>query len=139
MNSLLTACSINNLDPIALLIFIPIFDKIFYPFLRRVGVNLTPIKKITIGFALGTFAMVIGAIIQHFIYYQSPCRDISYGHVEDCKVLLGNAPDASVDERSYKPPLTVWVQTPAYVLIAFSEIFASVSIFAHTKVNITYY
>ncbi|KAI3331085.1 POT family protein [Ustulina deusta] len=118
---------INNLDPIALLIFIPICDKILYPFLRKIGYNFTPIKKITAGFALGTLAMVVGALIQHYIYWQSPCRDVSgYGHVADCKeVLFGS--DGSVDERLYKPPLTVWIQTPAYVLIAFSEIFASIT------------
>ncbi|KAI1296965.1 POT family protein [Xylaria venustula] len=118
---------INNLDPIALLIFIPIFDKVFYPFLRRVGYNLTPIKKITAGFALGTVAMVVGALIQHYIYWGSPCRNVSgYGYVSDCKETLFGT-DGSVDERLYKPPLTVWIQTPAYILIAFSEIFASIT------------
>ncbi|KAI0537493.1 POT family protein [Xylaria digitata] len=117
---------INNLDPIALLIFIPICDKIFYPFLRRIGYNFTPIKKITAGFALGTLAMVVGALIQHYIYYQSPCREVSgYGYVADCKEALGL--EGNADERLYKPPLTVWIQTPAYVLIAFSEIFASIT------------
>ncbi|KAI1812450.1 POT family protein [Poronia punctata] len=117
---------VNNLDPIALLIFIPIFDKLFYPFLRKMGINLTPIKKITIGFALGTIAMVIGAIIQHYIYWKSPCREVSgYGHVADCREALGLEDGA--DERLYKPALSVWVQTPAYIFIAFSEIFASIT------------
>ncbi|TRX90668.1 hypothetical protein FHL15_008443 [Xylaria flabelliformis] len=117
---------INNLDPIALLIFIPICDKLFYPFLRKMGYNLTPIKKITIGFALGTLAMVVGAIIQHYIYWKSPCREISgYGYVADCKSALGL--DDNADERDYKPQLSVWIQTPAYILIAFSEIFASIT------------
>ncbi|KAI1433795.1 POT family protein [Xylaria sp. CBS 124048] len=119
---------VNNLDPIALLIFIPIFDKLFYPFLRRIGINLTPIKKITLGFVLGTLSMVVGAIIQHFIYWKSPCRDISgYGYIADCKVALGFSENANVDERLYKSGLSVWVQTPAYILIAFSEIFASIT------------
>ncbi|GAW13301.1 hypothetical protein ANO14919_026820 [Xylariales sp. No.14919] len=114
---------VNNLDPIALLIFIPICDKVLYPFLRKLGYNFTPIKKITAGFALGTLAMVVGAVIQHYIYWKSPCRDISgYGHVSDCKAVLNLE-----DERLYKPNLTVWIQTPAYVLIAFSEIFASIT------------
>jgi POT family proton-dependent oligopeptide transporter len=111
-----------------LLIFIPICDKFFYPFLRKIGYNFTPIKKITAGFALGALAMVVGALIQHFIYWKSPCRGVSgYGHASDCKEILGYAPGETVDERLYKPPLTVWIQTPAYVLIAFSEIFASIT------------
>ncbi|KAI1258703.1 POT family protein [Xylariaceae sp. FL1019] len=119
---------VNNLDPIALLLFIPIFDKIFYPFLRKIGINLTPIKKISLGFLFGTISMVVGAIIQHEIYWQSPCREISgYGHAASCKTALGYDADENVNERLYKPPLTVWIQTPAYVLIAFSEIFASVT------------
>ncbi|RYP49462.1 hypothetical protein DL768_004821 [Monosporascus sp. mg162] len=104
---------VNNLDPIALLIFIPICDKLLYPGLRRLGFNLTPIKKITAGFALGTLSMVVAAIIQHYIYMKSPCRATDgYGYVDDC--------DA-------KPDLTVWIQTPAYILIALSEIAASIT------------
>ncbi|RYP42684.1 hypothetical protein DL767_000053 [Monosporascus sp. MG133] len=104
---------VNNLDPIALLIFIPVCDKLLYPGLRRLGFNLTPIKKITAGFALGTLSMVVAAIIQHYIYMKSPCRATDgYGYVDGC---------------SAKPDLTVWIQTPAYVLIAFSEIAASIT------------
>ncbi|KAI2467330.1 PTR2-domain-containing protein [Annulohypoxylon bovei var. microspora] len=117
---------VNNLDPIALLIFIPIVDKFVYPSLRRAGINLTPIKKITGGFAIGTLSMVVAAIIQHYIYMESPCRSISgYGYVTDCKETLGLPTDAS--ESQYKSPISVWVQTPAYILIAFAEICASIT------------
>ena len=37
---------------------IPIFDYIIYPFLRKKGINFTPIKRIYAGFlvaGLGTF------------------------------------------------------------------------------------
>ncbi|RYP69898.1 hypothetical protein DL771_005841 [Monosporascus sp. 5C6A] len=104
---------VHNLDPIALLIFIPICDKLLYPALRRLGFNLTPIKKITAGFFLGTMSMMVAAIIQHYIYMKSPCRATDgYGYVDDCPA---------------KPDLTVWIQTPAYVLIALSEIAASIT------------
>ncbi|KAI1504066.1 POT family protein [Biscogniauxia marginata] len=119
---------VNNLNPISLLIFIPICDKFFYPLLRRIGINFTPIKKITTGFALGTLAMVVAAIIQHYIYQLSPCREISgYGTASSCKSALGYDDGAIIPESEYKPPLTVWIQTPAYVLIALSEIFASIT------------
>lgn len=117
---------VNNLDPIALLIFIPICDKLIYPALRRAHINLTPIKKITGGLILGTLSMVVAAIIQHYIYMQSPCRSISgYGYVDDCRAHLGLPADAP--ESAFKPPLTVWIQTPSYVLIAFAEICASIT------------
>lgn len=101
---------VTNLDPLALLIFIPICDKFIYPAIARTGFQFTPIKKITTGFALGTLSMVVAAIIQHYIYVYSPCGD----HADGCE--LG------------KPEqMSVWIQTPAYVLIALSEIAASIT------------
>ncbi|OTA66054.1 POT family protein [Hypoxylon sp. EC38] len=117
---------VNNLDPIALLIFIPIVDKFFYPALRRIHINLTPIKKVTAGFAIGTLSMVTAAIVQHFIYMQSPCRLVDgYGYVDNCRESLGLP--ANAPESAYKPPLSVWIQAPSYILIAFAEICASIT------------
>jgi dipeptide/tripeptide permease len=59
---------INNLDPIALIIFIPICDLFVYPGLRRLGINFTPIKRITAGFLTGSAAMIWAAVVQHYIY-----------------------------------------------------------------------
>ena len=104
---------VNNLDPIALLIFIPICDKFLYPALRRAKINLTPIKKITAGFFLGSMSMVVAAIIQHYIYMLSPCRATDgYGYVKDCD----NPPD-----------LTVWVQvcTSSSICTKASPVFIS--------------
>lgn len=100
---------LNNLDPFALIIFIPICDFFFFPFLKRVGLNFTALKKITAGFATGAAAMIWAATVQHYIYKTSPCGD----HASIC--------DDGVS------PLNVWIQTGSYVLIAFSEIFASIT------------
>ena len=80
------------------------------------GINFTPLKKIQAGFVCAMLSMIVAALIQHFIYEKSPCGN--------------NA--SSCDNP---PPLTVWVQTPAYLLIAFSEIFASITglEYAYTK------
>jgi hypothetical protein len=43
-------CWRRNLNPISIIILIPVFDKIIYPFLRRRGINFTPIKRIYAGF-----------------------------------------------------------------------------------------
>ena len=100
---------LQNLEPIVLIIFIPIFDMILYPLLQRSGIRFTPIKKITIGFFLGAGAMAWAAIVQHYIYKTSPC---------------GKSAATCKEGTS---PITVWAQAGCYVLIAFSEIFASIA------------
>ena len=99
---------VNNLNPFALLIFIPIFDKIIYPAIARTGFKFTPIKKIIMGFICGTLSMIATLVIQYYIYEKSPCGKQASSCEED-------------------PDLSVWAQTPAYVLIAFSEIGASIT------------
>jgi len=59
---------INNLDPITLIIFIPICDMFVYPALRKKGINFTPIKRITAGFLTCSAAMVWATVVQHYIY-----------------------------------------------------------------------
>lgn len=106
---------LSNLDPFALIIFIPICDLFIYPFLRRVGINFTPLKKITAGFYTGAAAMVWAAVVQHYIYKTNPC---------------GTTAATCVDPATGDPlvsPLNVWIQTGSYVLIAFSEILASIT------------
>ncbi|KAA1472584.1 PTR2-domain-containing protein [Dentipellis sp. KUC8613] len=105
---------VNNLDPFALIIFIPIFDLVVYPFFRRIGFNFTPIKKITAGFFTGCLAMIWAAVVQHYIYKRNPC---GY-HVGTCVDADGNPVTSD---------LNVWIQTGSYVLIAFSEILASIT------------
>ncbi|KAG9220199.1 hypothetical protein CCMSSC00406_0007106 [Pleurotus cornucopiae] len=101
---------LSNLDPLALIIFIPIFDRFVYPGLRRLGINFSALKKITAGFFTGAAAMIWAAVVQHYIYKTSPCGNFA----ADCK-----APNVS--------PLNVWIQSGSYILIAFSEIFASIT------------
>ncbi|EJF63722.1 oligopeptide transporter [Dichomitus squalens LYAD-421 SS1] len=105
---------LSNLDPFALIIFIPICDIFIYPALRRAGINFSPLKKITLGFFTGAAAMAWAAVVQHYIYKRNPC---GY-HVATCTDADGNPITSD---------LNVWIQTGAYVLIAFSEIFASIT------------
>ena len=105
---------LSNLDPIALIIFIPICDYLIYPALRRAGIRFTPIKRITMGFYTGSAAMIWAAVVQHYIYKTNPCGN----YVATCTDAHGE-PVVS--------PLNVWIQTGAYVLIAFSEILASIT------------
>lgn len=107
---------ITNLNPISLVIFIPIVDNFLYPALRKANIRFTPIKRIAFGFILASFAMVSAAVIQHYIYATGPCGD----QMNSC------------DDPA---PINVWVQSVPYVLVGFSEIFTSITglEFAFTK------
>ncbi|KAM0703015.1 hypothetical protein Q7P35_010447 [Cladosporium inversicolor] len=101
---------INNLNPITLVIFIPIVDYFVYPALRKANIRFTPIKRITWGFFIASAAMISSTVMQYYIYKLSPCPG---NHV---------AGDATC-----KAPINVWVQAVPYCLVAFSEIFASIT------------
>ncbi|KAJ6478971.1 POT family-domain-containing protein [Mycena sanguinolenta] len=105
---------LSNLDPLALIIFIPICDQIIYPALLRWGWNFSALKKITAGFITGAMAMAWAAAVQHYIYKTSPCHNSA----TTCADAAGNV---------IPSPLNVWIQSGAYILIAFSEIFASIT------------
>ncbi|KAJ3575012.1 hypothetical protein NP233_g1374 [Leucocoprinus birnbaumii] len=105
---------LSNLDPIALIIFIPIVDILIYPALRRMKINFSALKKMTGGFLTSSMGMVWAAVVQHYIYKTNPC----HYSAATCKDADGNA---------LVSPLNVWIQSGSYVLIAFGEIFASIT------------
>jgi len=99
----------SNLDPFALIILIPICDLAIYPLLRRWGIMPSPIKKIFLGFMTATAGMIWAAVVQAYIYQTSPCGF--------------SASDPTCDVA----PLNVWIQSGAYILVAISEIMASIT------------
>ncbi|KAG2205449.1 hypothetical protein INT46_007660 [Mucor plumbeus] len=88
----------QNIDPIVLIITIPIMDRLVYPTLRRYGIILGPIFRISLGFFFASVGMAYTAGIQAKIYANTSEYPISAGY-----------------------------QIPSYVFVAFSEIFASVT------------
>lgn len=91
-------------------------DLLVYPGLRKRGIRFTPIKKITAGFIVGSFAMVWASVLQYYVYKSS-------GYYAD------------PSNTDYKSPINVWAVAGIYILIAISEIFASVTTleYAFTK------
>ncbi|KAI9268786.1 POT family-domain-containing protein [Sporodiniella umbellata] len=90
----------QNIDPLVLIITIPIMDRIVYPGFRRLGFPMRPIFRISLGFFFAAVAMGYTAGIQSKIY-------------------------AAADANEYK--ISAGYQIPSYVFIAFSEIFASIT------------
>jgi POT family proton-dependent oligopeptide transporter len=110
---------ISNLNPFSLLIFIPLNDFVIYPLMRKAGIRFTPIKKITAGFLAGASAMIWAGVIQLYIYRKSVCGYNAGGEMW------------SEEEGDFVrcPPvdINVWAQSGSYILIALSEVFASIT------------
>ncbi|BFZ60054.1 hypothetical protein YB2330_001076 [Saitoella coloradoensis] len=100
---------LSNLDPFALIILIPVCDLLVYPALRKAGIRFSPIRKIFAGFLTGGMSMVWACVIQYCIYQQSTCG--THASDPDCEPV----------------DINVWAQTGSYILIALSEIFASIT------------
>ncbi|KAL8790862.1 MAG: hypothetical protein Q9195_006187 [Heterodermia aff. obscurata] len=99
-------------NPIIIIIFLPVMDKVIFPWLRKHGIVLNAITRVAIGFLLEAAAMGFSAIVQKLIYTSGPC----YSHPLTCDASNGGQVPNSVN---------VFIQLPIYVLEAFSEIFAS--------------
>lgn len=89
---------LSNLDPLAIIIFIPLCDLLVYPALRRAGINFSALKKITWGFFLGAAAMAWAAVLQHYIYKTNPCGVNASTCLDQAGVPIVS-------------PLNVWIQT----------------------------
>ncbi|KAI7202370.1 peptide transport protein PTR2 [Hortaea werneckii] len=114
----------QNFDPISILVFIPVLDRIVYPALRRVGFEVRTMMRISIGFCTASLSLAYAAIVQHLIYSSGPC----YTSPLDCDAA--NSQDGPTPNHVH-----IAVQTPAYVFIGLAEIFISVSglEYAYTK------
>ncbi|PVI02470.1 peptide transporter PTR2-A [Periconia macrospinosa] len=114
----------QNFDPIAIIVFLPIMDYFVFPALRKAKIPFPPINRIVFGFFVAALAMVYAAVIQHFIYKAGPCYE-----APGC--------DASLDANGVAQgnDIHIAAQTGAYMLIGISEIFASVTAleYAYTK------
>ncbi|KAJ1767948.1 peptide transporter ptr2 [Coemansia sp. RSA 1813] len=104
----------QNIDPLFLIVFIPIFDKLIYPGLRRCGIIIGPVTRIFIGFILAAIAMAYAAIVQRLVYNAGPYYDNPGSNHND---------------------ISAAIQIPAYAFVAWSEIFASITglEYAYTK------
>ncbi|KAJ4345873.1 peptide transporter ptr2 [Didymosphaeria variabile] len=114
----------QNFDPIAIIVFLPIMERLVMPALRRAKIRFPPINRIVAGFWVASMAMVYAAVLQHYIYQAGPCYSAP---------LCDASKDASGQTTGNN--IHIAAQTGAYMLIGISEIFASVTgyEYAYTK------
>ncbi|PFH56246.1 hypothetical protein XA68_16838 [Ophiocordyceps unilateralis] len=108
---------IQNLNPISILLIIPVIDHIIYPTLRKMGFAFTPIKRMTTGFIIAALSMVASAVMQYYIYQKSPCG----WYANKTLVVDGQ-------KKPCPPaPINVWAQCLPYIFIGIAEVLANVT------------
>jgi proton-dependent oligopeptide transporter, POT family len=101
----------KTLNPIGCIIFGPVVQNILYPYLNRRKIEFPPIARIATGFVFMAMSIAIAAGIQDLIYTSGPC----YNMPLTCPVSEGGTIPNTVN---------VFIQTPVYIIMAFSELFA---------------
>ncbi|KAK7035909.1 PTR2-domain-containing protein [Favolaschia claudopus] len=102
---------LTNFNSLTIIFAVPLMNFVVYPWLRKMGINFSPVRRIVFGFLVAAVAMVLGAIVQWRIYKTSPC---GY-HASECDIGTGVS------------PISIWVQIPLYSLPALAEIFVNVT------------
>ncbi|KAE8161293.1 POT peptide transporter [Aspergillus tamarii] len=109
------------LNPITILIAVPLFERFIYPTLHRFHIKFKPISRITTGYLLASCAMALAAGLQELIYETSPCQR-----------------NPTADSCKGVPPtrkISLLLQIPVYCLMGLSELLAMLSgmEYAYTK------
>ncbi|KAJ2910592.1 hypothetical protein GGI21_000720 [Coemansia aciculifera] len=107
----LSVDQLNVVNSLVLVISIPLFDNFVFPLLRRMGLRLGPIARITTGFAIVVCGFIYVTVLQKVIYTTGPYYDFT-------------GPDVPVGASN---DISVWFQIVPYAAVAISEIFASVT------------
>jgi len=61
------ASQIQSVNPIFVLGLIPLFSMLIYPFFAKLGFQVTPLRKMTVGMFMAALSFVIVAVAQSFI------------------------------------------------------------------------
>ena len=102
-----------TLNPIAVLALLPVVTNVLYPILRKLGIQFPPINRMAIGFLIEAIAIAYCAGIQRLIYTKAPC----FEYALECPASDGGR----IPNR-----VSVWLQTPVYVLDGLAEVFFDV-------------
>ncbi|NWR27151.1 S15A1 protein, partial [Tachuris rubrigastra] len=78
-------------NPILIVIMVPVVDSFVYPLIKKCKINFTPLKKITVGMFLASMAFVAAALLQVQIDKTSPVFPAA-GQTQIRLMNLGSVP-----------------------------------------------
>lgn len=99
----------QNIEPIAVIILIPLMNQFGFPLLRKLGFPMLPITRVAFGFFFCSLTMAYSAIIQKVLYSKGPCFEFP----SDSRCSVG---------PEVPNHIHVAVQTPGYLILAFADL-----------------
>jgi hypothetical protein len=91
---------LNMVNPVEIMIFIPLFDSLIYPAMEARGINIAPLRRMSWGMVLAALAFFVSGFVESAIQYR---------------------------EENDLDKLNVFWQLPQITLLALGEIFLSVT------------
>ncbi|KAJ6617094.1 oligopeptide transporter [Mycena sp. CBHHK59/15] len=109
---------VGFLNPLSVIVLLPLAQQALYPALRRAHIAFSPINRMALGFALEVLAQAYASVVQHLVYSAGPC----YSAPLKCPA----SPGGLIPNR-----ISVFLQTPVYVLEGLGEVFSSPAAYEH--------
>lgn len=105
--------ALNLITIVGVLIFIPLFEKLVYPCVRALNIEVTMIRRMAIGFLMATLAVLYAGCLEVVRLQQYDQDNIIIQTVGSLNVTAVN--------------ISVLAQVPGYLLMAIAEVLAIVT------------
>ncbi|KAJ0397575.1 hypothetical protein ATCC90586_010227 [Pythium insidiosum] len=112
--TMVSSAMLSVLNSGSILVFIPVFDRVLYPAVTRLGIYPSLLRKMGSGLVVAASAMLFAGLLEK----ERKRRSAVEGVFSNC---------ASGNEALPMADLSVWWQTPQYLLIGISEILTSIT------------
>ncbi|KAK6486942.1 solute carrier family 15 member 1-like [Huso huso] len=83
----------QTVNPILIVILVPIVDAVVYPLIKKCKLNFTPLRKMTVGMLLAALAFVVAALVQIKIDETLP----KFPSAGTCQMKVLNLGDSTVN------------------------------------------
>ncbi|KAM5341905.1 hypothetical protein ACJ41O_014936 [Fusarium nematophilum] len=106
--------AVSSLNPIFVLMAVPLFERCVYPYMHRLKLNPRPTVRMTLGFIMIAFSMAIASGVQQAVYNAGPC----YNMPLEC---------AASNDGHIPNQVSFTLQIPVHAVSAVGEVLWSVS------------